>query len=155
MNNGNVAYDLSLFEEKKKKRRAKNNIAKIPRKKFKRVRRINPAAALYTSIVSIVIVSVLSFMIYSQIQLNELTDKINTTSKELAESQSVYTQLKMKAESEVSLKAVEEFARNELFMFEVGPSQYNYISLSNGKDKSEIKNIANDSIFDKIKKCFK
>ena len=88
-------------------------------------------------------------------EINELTDKINTTSKELAESQSVYTQLKMKAESEVSLKAVEEFARNELFMFEVGPSQYNYISLSNGKDKSEIKNIANDSIFDKIKKCFK
>ena len=152
----NTAYDLSLFEDNPRVRKKKNNVVKIPRKKIqaKRKRRLNSKTVLCSAVISAIIVSVFSIMVYSQIQLTELTDKINTVDKTLAESQSTYTQMKMRAESKYSLPSVEEYVENELFMKKVEPSQIEYIALSNG-DKGELKNRINrDSIFDKIKNLF-
>ena len=107
----NTAYDLSLFEDNPRVRKKKNNVVKIPRKKIqaKRKRRLNSKTVLCSAAISAIIVSVFSIMVYSQIQLTELTDKINTVDKTLAESQSTYTQLKMRAESKYSLPSVEEY----------------------------------------------
>ena len=152
----NVAYDLSLFEDKPKVKEKKNKVVKMQREKphIKPKTRINPVTALYSVVISVIIVSVFSVMVYSQIQLTELTDKINTVDKALAESKSTYTQLKMRAESQYSLRSVEEYVENELFMKKVEPSQIEYIALSSG-DKAELKNKVNkDSIFDKIKNLF-
>lgn len=156
MDKRNSAYDLSLFEDKPKKRKERSNVVKMPRKKWKikTKRRLKLGTVLYTAIISSAIVSIFSVMIYGQVQLTELTDKINSSNKVLAESQSTYTQLKMKAESEFSLSSVEEYAENELFMRKIEPSQIEYIVLSNG-DKAEIKNdLKKDSILDKIKNMF-
>ena len=152
----NTAYDLSLFEDKPREKKKKNNVVKIPREKsqVKLKRRVNYATVIYSVILSSVVVSVFTVMVYSQIQLTELTDKINTVDKALAESQSTYTQLKMKAESQYSLRSVENYVENELFMKKVEPSQIEYITLSSG-DKAELKNnVSKDSIFDKIKNLF-
>lgn len=156
MDKRNSAYDLSLFEDKPQKRNTQSNVVKIPRKKWKikTKKKLKLGTALYIAIISSAIVSMFSSMIYGQVQLTELTDKINESNKVLAENQSIYTQLKMRSESKFSLKSVEEYAENELFMRKIEPSQIEYIVLSNG-DKAEIKNDSkNDSIFDKIKNMF-
>lgn len=152
----NMAYDLSLFEDRPKVKKKKNNVVKMQRKKphIKPKTRITPITALYSVVISAIVVSVFSVMVYSQIQLTELTDKINTVDKALAESKSTYTQLKMRVESQYSLRSVEEYVENELFMKKVEPSQIEYIALSSC-DKAELKNKVNkDSIFDKIKNLF-
>lgn len=152
--NRNLAYDLSLFEPsvKEQQKKNRNNVIKISEEQLERSRRpkYRPTTVISVLFVAMLIVSVLGTMIYSQVQLNELTTKINSMTKQLDESESVYTQLEMKAESKLSLKKVEDYAMNTLNMKKVEPQQIEYISLSKG-DKAVIPQGANDrSLLDRI-----
>ena len=75
--------------------------------------------------------------IYGQVRLSELTNEINLSTNELSEKQSVYTQLKMKSQSKLSLQTVEEYAEAQLGMRKIEQNQVEYISLSEG-DKSQV-----------------
>ena len=150
----NVAYDLSLFEPsvKEQQKKQKNNVIKISEEQLERNRRpkYHPGTVFSVLFIATLIVSVLGTMIYSQVQLNELTAQINAVSKQLDEEESIYTQLEMKAESNLSLKKVEEYATDTLNMRKVEPQQIEYISLSKG-DKAVIPQNAEDkSLLDKI-----
>lgn len=138
----NVAYDLSLFEAKpKESKERKNNVVKLPKDKLEANRRkkVKPLQALCVCLMSFTAVSVVATMVYSQVQLTELTDQINVVSNELAEKESVYTQLNMKAGSKFSLRAIEDISKSNLNMRKSEPSQIKYIKLSEG-DKAEIAN---------------
>lgn len=139
----NVAYDLSLFEEVTTNERS--NVLELPNKgsKTSKARRINPFLMLAVSVFSLVCLGIVGTVVYNQVQLTELTAKINSATKQLSESEGVYTQLQVKTESNVSLSMVEDYAKNELKMSKIDPAQIEYISLSKG-DKATIKN---DSIF--------
>lgn len=157
VDNRNYAYDLSLFEESPAyEPQKKNNVVKIPKRKLDENRRkkLNPFTLLSTSLIAIVSLFIISSVVYSQVQLTELTEQINVATKELQEKQSIYTQLQMKIESESSLRLVENYARNELGMQKIEPTQVEYITLSSG-DKAEIKgDTSNNGIFDSIGKVF-
>lgn len=130
----NVAYDFSLFEVEPKE---KDNIIKLPKqskKKRFRSKFLNMAFVCFSTVIG---VSVVSTMVYGQVKLTELTEEINTVSKCLDESQSINTQLEMKVESQLSLKVVEDCAKNQLEMKRTSPCQVEYISLSDG-DKAEL-----------------
>ena len=45
-------------------------------------------------------------IIFNQVQLTELTEEIDTAAQQLEESQSVYTQLQMKANANLSWRAM-------------------------------------------------
>ncbi|MDR1627999.1 MAG: hypothetical protein LBR79_04425 [Oscillospiraceae bacterium] len=103
MYNINSAYDFSAFEERKV--RKQERIIKFPHKKRKKRAELRAKMALGMSFLSIFLVaaSVCTFFIYGQVMLTELTEEIETVSKKLTESESIYTQLKMKKDALHSL----------------------------------------------------
>ena len=146
----NVAYDLSLFEEKKQKESLKDNVVILPKGKLERNKRrkLNPLAALTTGILFSLGAGVVGTMIFNQVQLTELTENINVVSKQLSESESVYTQLQVNMESKFSLDRVEDYARENLQMQKAAPASVQYVTLSQG-DKAQV-SIGSNSILDKI-----
>ncbi len=151
----NNAYDISLFEAAPKVER-KNNVVKIPESKLEKNRRvkIKPLKAISTFLAVFTLISVMLVVVHSQVELTELTEQINVSTKQLQELESEYTQLQMKVEASTSLKAVEEYSKNKLGMKRIEPTQVEYITLSDG-DKAEVKSEnQNKSIFDMISRVF-
>lgn len=139
--NSNEAYDFGLFEPKRQQEapQKKSNIIKLPKEKLDENRRskVNPARAVSGFLAMAVILGVVGTIVYGQVQLTELTEQINTQTKTLTESQSVYTQLKMKSDSQLSLQAVEDYAKDKLGMTKIQQNQVQPIELSSG-DKTQV-----------------
>lgn len=136
----NEAYDLSLFEPKQLERREQNNnIIELPRERLEKNRKnkVKPLRAISTFFAMAVIVSIVGTMVYSQVQLTELTDQLNAATKQYEESQSVYTQLKMRSDSQLSLQTVENYAKEELGMKKINQNQVVCVSLSEG-DRGQV-----------------
>lgn len=125
---GNVAYDISLFETKTL---SKNNVLKLPRTelrkdlvKLKKVSFRFKVLAFFTFFVV-----TLSMMVFNQMQLTELTDKIRLKSQELEEKKSYYTQLEVKHSKNYSTQSLEDYAENKLNMHKTDASSLEYINL--------------------------
>ncbi|MBR1779716.1 MAG: hypothetical protein IJ758_04375 [Clostridia bacterium] len=140
LNDKNLAYDLSIFEEVVPKKRKKDNILNLPQKNIKRrnIARQNQARATLIMALAVTIMAglLVTFMLVNNnIKLTELTYKIQTIDKKLQESESLCTQMKVKSEAKFSLSEVEKVAKEELNMRKTDTSQVEYINLSKG-DKS-------------------
>lgn len=154
----NKAYDFSMFEPKPResvqpeRRVQKNNVISLPEKELEKNRRpkLHPFKMLSFFLALFITVGTVGMLIYGQVQMTELTEKINTANKSLAESESVYTQLQMKSAAELSLDTVEDYATNELGMQKIEKNQVEYIGIS-GEDQGEVLNdFGNDNIFTSI-----
>ena len=66
-----------------------------------------------------VILATVGSLVYGQVQLTELTDSINSTEQELAESESLYTQLQMKSDAMLSIDSVEAYAEQNLSLIHI------------------------------------
>lgn len=139
VNEKSVAYDLSLFETAEQ--RQKNNIVKLPKKRYKAKNKRSISLKLAVTLVAFCTMGLgtVGTLIYNQVQLTELTANINSSSKLLNESEGIYTQMQVKSEANLSLSNVEDYAKNKLGMEKIDPSQIEYVSLSNG-DKATVKN---------------
>lgn len=92
-------------------------------------------------------------IIHGQVQLTELNQQIVNAKAELAEQQSVYTQLQMKVDSSISTAVVEEYARDKLHMSKATNSQKEFVNLSEG-DKAEVTMDKDKNIFEAIAEAF-
>ena len=168
--NHNLAYDFTIFEEderpvrpyaksKDKKsgdkpaesaagREKQNKTGSKPKNKRPTGRSRIGRIALIVAAALAVIVIVVS-IIHGQVQLTELNQEIINARAELAEKQSVYTQLEMKVDSSISTTAVEQYAKETLNMTKAANSQKEFISLSEG-DKAEVTLESNKNIFEQI-----
>ena len=168
--NHNLAYDFSLFEEReaivaesdaktdqkpeKAESRPKVNkpVRKAePKKNVKRVRRRKSKySRIALSILAglAVVVAVVS-IIHAQVQLTELNQEIADARSDLAEKQSVYTQLEMKVDTVISPSAVEQYAQETLNMSKASNSQKEFVTLSEG-DKAEVIMSADKNIFERF-----
>jgi hypothetical protein len=140
--NSSEAYDFALFEPKHQQQGApqkKDNIIALPKQKLEQNRRtkVNPGRAVSTFLGLAVMLGIVSTMVYGQVQLTELTEKLNAATKTYNESASVYTQLKMKSDSQLSLETVENYATGKLGLKKIEQNQVEPISLSKG-DKSQV-----------------
>lgn len=170
----NLAYDLNLFEdypvkptaraneesgekavaaensvsvkqEKQENRRTPSRKrAKTVGRKKSRIGRI-----VFGVILSIAVMAVIVSIIQGQVQLTELNQEIVNARAELAEKQSIYTQLEMKVDSSVSTTVVEEYARDKLAMSKANNSQKEFVSLSDG-DKAEVTMTEDKNLFERI-----
>jgi Cell division protein FtsL. len=135
------AYDFALFEPKRQQEapQKKSNIIELPKEQLEKNRRtrINPLKAVSGLLALVVMLGVVGTIVYGQVQLTELTEQLNSASKTLDESESVYTQYKMKSDSQFSLQAVESYATDKLGMKKVEQSQVEPIELSSG-DKTQV-----------------
>ena len=69
-------------------------------------------------------------VIYSQVQLTELTEEINQTTQALEEAESLEIQLNMAAAQKMTGAQVEEYAVNELGMSKITGSQVTYVNVA-------------------------
>ena len=100
-------------------------------------------------IFGICIAFIVASIIHGQVQLTELNQEIADAKAQLAEQQSVYTQLEMKVDSSISTTVVEDYAKNNLKMNKATNSQKEFVQLSDS-DKAEVTLSADKNIFETI-----
>lgn len=143
------AYDFALFEPKRQQEapQKQNNIIELPKEKLEQNRRsrLNPVKAVSGFLALAVMLGIVGTIVYGQVQMTELTEQLNTATKTLDESKSVYTQLKMKSDSQLSLQAVENYATDKLGMKKIEQSQVEPIELSKGDKTQVVKTLENQN----------
>lgn len=141
----NVADDVQ--ERRERRERRKDAAAKASRRKSKVGRIV--LAVVFGIAFAFIVVSI----IHGQVQLTELNQQIVNAKAELAEQQSVHTQLQMKVDSSISTAVVEEYARDKLNMNKAANSQKEFVKLSEG-DKAEVTMSKDKNIFEAIADAF-
>lgn len=173
----NLAYNFALFEEEddlsssRIRARAKktadadgsetqNNDTRASRKAEKeakkqrsRKRRSNIIRISLGVLFGFAIAFIVASIIHGQVQLTELNQEIANAKAQLAEQQSIYTQLEMKVDSSISTTVVEDYARNKLKMNKAANSQKEFVDLSEG-DKAEVSLSEDKNIFESIAEAF-
>lgn len=150
----NNAYDISVFEDENLENQdlhKKNKVVKIPKKKIEQAKRRkrNPLKLTVSFLFSAVVVAVVGMIIYSQVQLTELNQKISEAQETLENSQSEYTQMQMNVDAKYTTSIIEEYAQDKLGMTKANNSQKEFVDLSSG-DKAKVIEKEDKSIFDTI-----
>lgn len=150
----NNAYDISVFEDESLENQdlhKKNKVVKIPKKKIEQAKRRkrNPLKLTVGFLFSAVVVAVVGMIIYSQVQLTELNQKISEAQETLENSQSEYTQMQMNVDAKYTTSIIEEYAQDKLGMTKANNSQKEFVDLSSG-DKAKVVEKEDKSIFDTI-----
>lgn len=150
----NNAYDISVFEDENLENQdlhKENKVVKIPKKKIEQAKRRkrNPLKLTVSFLFSAVIVAVVGMIIYSQVQLTELNQKISEAQETLENSQSEYTQMQMNVDAKYTTSIIEEYAQDKLGMTKANSSQKEFVDLSSG-DKAKVVEKEDKSIFDTI-----
>ena len=145
------AKDKSAKEDGGAKQNSKTKSEKNARSSAKRARggRSNVGRIVLGVVLALMMAFVVVSIIHGQVQLTELNQEIADAKQELAEQQSVYTQLQMKVDSSVSTTVVEDYAKNKLDMTKATNSQKEFVNLSD-KDKAEVTLSADKNIFESI-----
>ncbi len=161
----NTAYDFSLFEEKSSaapklpeqplRSPKKNNVVKISQKQIEKIRRRkhNPVKLISGVTFALAVLFVISTIIVGQVQLTEINQRITAAKKDLDEQQSIYTQMEMKVNENLSASVVEEYAKNELGMSKATNAQKEFVNLSEG-DKAVVSAKEQSNIFETIAEAF-
>ena len=148
------SYDISVFEDENLENQdlhKKNKVVKIPKKKIEQAKRRkrNPLKLTVSFLFSAVVVAVVGMIIYSQVQLTELNQKISEAQETLENSQSEYTQMQMNVDAKYTTSIIEEYAQDKLGMTKANSSQKEFVDLSSG-DKAKVVEKEDKSIFDTI-----
>ena len=112
---GSEAYDLSLFEPKKAKRR---------REKVQSAVRV--ASALFVAMAALGIVTL---MITSRVQLTEMNAQLQRDQAELQALKSEYASMSSELAQSTSNQSIEDYAENVLGMQKMEPYQIQYITV--------------------------
>ena len=150
----NNAYDISVFEDDNLENQdlhKKNKVVKIPKKKIEQAKRRKrtPLKLTVGFLFSADVVAVVGMIIYSQVQLTELNQKISEAQETLENSQSEYTQMQMNVDAKYTTSIIEEYAQDKLGMTKANSSQKEFVDLSSG-DKAKVIEKEDKSIFDTI-----
>ncbi|HEX3016681.1 MAG TPA: hypothetical protein VHP31_02360 [Caproicibacter sp.] len=142
MANQSSAYDFELFEPKRREQQVpqkKSNVIELPKERLEENRRpkLRLGKVIPAFLAFIVITGIMGTYINGQVQLSELCDSLGTAQKSLQEQQNVYSQLKIKSDSKLSMEAVESYASQKLGMKKTNASQVTSVQLSNG-DKTQV-----------------
>lgn len=128
----NEAYDLSMFEQRKKKERT---LQKLPA--------VQPKSGLKATLalagklmVALIVGIVVSVGIYSRVILTETVSGITEAKSTLTKLQSEQTRLSMELDKKVSVKAIEDYATNQLGLSRMDKYQITYVALA-GDDQIE------------------
>lgn len=126
-------------------------IVRLPKKELEKSRRpkINPFKAVMMTAVFAVIAGIVSFTIYNQVQLTELTEQISQEGQSLEKAKSLEVELTMKTAEKMNRTDVEKFAREELGMAKINDSQVTYVNMVQ-QDKGEVLQQDSQSVWAKL-----
>ena len=133
-NKDNVAYDLSLFEERKPR------VVPVKKKpdieeRYKKSRNAFKAVKIFVAVSLVLAFSVM--LLFNQAQMSELTTELTEYKAMLKEAENDAVHLQLEFEKRVSAKNVEEYAKNELGMQKMEAAQIERIYTEEG-DKVEL-----------------
>ncbi len=144
----NLAYDLSLFEEKK----ARPKEEPKPEEPKLVARKSNTRVAVKILAVVLLIGSVVGLMLYSQAQLTALNATSQNLSKQLEKAQDEQARLRIELDRKVSTAKIEEYVQaNGLVKQE--KNQVHYVNLSEG-DVLEVQDAPSTGWIENIKSFF-
>ena len=143
------AYDFDLFDSRDhgsaapklpepkapQKQKQKNNVVKLDEKQLRRSHRH---------------VGAIGAVVFSQVQLTELTDEINTANESLSQEKSIAIQLEMQAASKLNTEEIEQIAREKLGMEKVADGQTSYISLTQNDEGTVVQAEKTPNLLDRI-----
>lgn len=117
----------------------RDNLIRLTEKELRKARRrhINPLKVASLILCITVVFSLVAYSVYGQVQLTELTEKINVATTNLSQLESVEVQLQMKATSDMNVSEMEEYARTELGMEKINKNQVTYVNLAS-EDKGAV-----------------
>ena len=152
------AYDFDLFDSRDhgsavpklpepkapQKQKQKNNVVKLDEKQLRRSHRhsANTVKMLMNLAVVLVIVGAIGAVVFSQVQLTELTDEINTANESLSQE--------MQAASKLNTEEIEQIAREKLGMEKVADGQTSYISLTQDDEGTVVQAEKTPNLLDRI-----
>lgn len=161
------AYDYSRFEAEAaqsaavaepereapaKTAKKKSNVVVLNEKQLRRSRQRN--ALLAKTIVNLAlvltVVAMIGAVVFSQVQLVELTDQIGSATKDLTEQKSLSVQLEMMAASKMNTNEIETYARDSLGMEKVSEGQTSYINLAQDDAGKVLQENAQPGILEEI-----
>lgn len=123
---GNLAYDLSVYEPKKKQQPEAQEARISHKKNPAPVRRQSPLK-LFTK--AAFIFGVMCAVLYGKVESNSLFNEIHSLEQELKDLQGENITLAAEYESRTSLKNVEDYAENVLGLKKLDKSQIEYVEL--------------------------
>lgn len=166
MANRSEAYDFSLFEDrysntapvrdpKKSEQPKKNtrpNVVELPEKELKKNARshVHPLQIMAALVCCTVIFLTAFTVVYSQVQLTELTEQINLTNSALAEAESLEIQLNMQEAQMMNGSEVEKYAVNELGLTKITGTQVTYVNVAQQDKGTVVQDSDGGSFFNKL-----
>lgn len=163
MANSSSAYDFSLFEAHSAAvpapktpaapaKKKKSNVIRLNEKQLRRSHRRNAHAfrTILSLGVVLVVVGAIGAIVFSQVQLTELTEEINQTTQALEEAESLEIQLNMAAAQKMTGAQVEEYAVNELGMSKITGSQVTYVNVAQEDQGTVVEETDSASVLDQI-----
>lgn len=147
-NRGNLAYDLSVYEPKKKpspqKQQSEIKMQKNPMPLARR------ESAFKFAFKAFLILLMLCAILYGKVETNALFGEISELESELKSLQTENITLAAEYESRTSLKNVEDYAENTLGLKKLDKSQIEYVEIP-GDSVIEIVEAENKNIFIRIR----
>lgn len=155
------AYDFTRFQEhtvapahspeRERQPGKKQNVVELPQRELKRNARPkrNPFRLAVAAVLFAGIMATVMTVIYSQVQLTELTEEINQTSQALAEAESLEIQLNMAAAQKMTGAQVEEYAAS-LGMEKVSGSQVTYINVAQEDQGTVVQQVEEPSLLGRL-----
>ena len=164
-NNG-LAYDLSLFEpepavkpaEEVRPMKVKNDgkVIRLETEEFERSqrRRRNPLVILSVSILTIAVAAVFSLIVYNNVIINELNEKIIDANGVIENQQNLEAQYQLKIDRKLTESKVKEYAEQKLGMVHANSAQKQFVSLTDGDKGEVIRGDEKQSFLDNLAKVF-
>ena len=139
-----LAYDLSLFEPEPTQKPTHNKHSKPEENDSKVIRldagqslkaqkrRRNPFVILSVSLLTLVVAAISSWIVYNNVVINELNDKILTANGTLANQDNLQAQYQLKIDRKLTTEIVQNYAETKLGMTKAKAAQKEFVSLTDG-----------------------
>ena len=154
------AYDFDRFgqsalpahsPEQKPGQKRRHNVVELPQRELKRNARAkrSPLRMVLSALFFAGVMFTVMTVIYSQVQLTELTEEINQTTQALEEAESLEIQLNMAAAQKMTGAQVEEYAAS-LGMEKVSGSQVTYINVAQEDQGTVVQQVEEPSLLGRL-----
>lgn len=161
-----AAYDLSLFEPENKKKNSdkeklsennnKSKIIKLDTDKSKKSqrRKHNPIMIIGISMLTVAVAAVSSFIVYNNVVLNELNEKILSANRAIENQNNLEAQYQLQIDSALTSDIVQEYAENKLGMTQIQNAQKEFVELADGDQGKVVREDGKNSILDSLGRIF-
>ena len=106
------------------------------------------------SLLTLVVAAISSWIVYNNVVINELNDKILTANGTLANQDNLQAQYQLKIDRKLTTEIVQNYAETKLGMTKAKAAQKEFVSLTDGDQGEVLRDDSKESILTKIGRFF-